>query len=112
MEQAKMPLLLLVLRQSDAHQLPSLPPILFLFFSTTHLKKSIWLCQVLAVAHRLFIVAYRLSRCGTQAQLLHSMWDLTACGILVPPPGIESASPALQGFLTTGPPGKSLCHPF
>ena len=40
MEQAKMPLLLLVLRQSDAHQLPSLPPILFLFFSTTHFKKK------------------------------------------------------------------------
>ena len=31
-----------------------------------------------------------------------------ACGILVPPSGIESVSPALQGgFLTTGPPGKS-----
>ena len=31
-----------------------------------------------------------------------------ACGILVPRPGIEPASPALAGgFLTTGPPGKS-----
>ena len=31
-----------------------------------------------------------------------------ACGILVPRPGIEPASPELQGgFLTTGPPGKS-----
>ena len=31
------------------------------------------------------------------------------CGILVPPPGIEPTSPALQGtFLTSGPPGKSL----
>ena len=31
-----------------------------------------------------------------------------ACGILVPQPGIEPASPALQSrFLTTGPPGKS-----
>ena len=31
-----------------------------------------------------------------------------ACGILVPRPGIEPASPALEGgFLTTGPPGKS-----
>ena len=31
-----------------------------------------------------------------------------ACGILVPPPGIEPAAPALEGgFLTTGPPGKS-----
>ena len=32
----------------------------------------------------------------------------TACGILVPPPGIEPMSPALEGrFLPTGPPGKS-----
>ena len=32
-----------------------------------------------------------------------------ACGILVPQPGIEPASPALEGgFLTTRPPGKSL----
>ena len=32
-----------------------------------------------------------------------------ACGILVPRPGIEPASPALEGgFFTTGPPGKSL----
>jgi len=32
-----------------------------------------------------------------------------ACGILVPPPGIEPLSPALEGgCLTIGPPGKSL----
>ena len=32
-----------------------------------------------------------------------------ACGILVPRPGIEPASPALEGgFFTTGPLGKSL----
>ena len=31
-----------------------------------------------------------------------------ASGILVPPPGMEPAAPALEGgFLTTGPPGKS-----
>ena len=31
-----------------------------------------------------------------------------ACGILVPQPGIEPMSPALEGgVLTTGPPGKS-----
>ena len=31
-----------------------------------------------------------------------------ACGILVPQPGINPVSPALQaGFLTTGPPGKA-----
>ena len=33
----------------------------------------------------------------------------TACGILVPRPGIEPMSPALEGgSSTTGPPGKSL----
>ena len=36
-----------------------------------------------------------------------------ACGILVPRPGIELMSPALEGrFLTTAPPGKSLCYSF
>ena len=31
-----------------------------------------------------------------------------ACGILVPQPGIEPESPALESeFLSTGPPGKS-----
>ena len=33
----------------------------------------------------------------------------TVCGILVPQPGIEPMSPALESrFLTTGPPEKSL----
>ena len=36
-----------------------------------------------------------------------------ACMILVPQPGIEPVSPALQhGFLTTGSPGKSPCWHF
>ena len=36
-----------------------------------------------------------------------------ACGILVPRPGIEPASPALKGgFFTTGPPGKFLLYYF
>ena len=43
-----------------------------------------------------------LSSCGSQAELLCSMWGL-------PGPGIEPMSPALAGgFLTTGPPEKSL----
>ena len=43
----------------------------------------------------------RLSSCGAQASLLHSMWDL-------PRPGLEPTYPALAGgFLTTAPPGKS-----
>ena len=36
-----------------------------------------------------------------------------ACEILVPRPGIEPSSTALEGgFLTTGPPGKSPCDCF
>ena len=43
---------------------------------------------------------HSLSSCGTQAQLLCSMWGL-------PGPGMESVSPALAGgFFTTEPPGK------
>ena len=46
--------------------------------------------------------ACRLSSHSTRALLLHGMWNL-------PRPGIEPVSPALAGgFLTTGPPGKSL----
>ena len=42
----------------------------------------------------------RLSSCGSQVQLLCSMWDL-------PKPGLEPTSPALAGgFSTTVPPGK------
>ena len=50
------------------------------------------------VEHRL--QTRRLSNCGSRAQLLRSMWDL-------PRPGLEPASPALAGRLsTTAPPGK------
>ena len=52
----------------------------------------------LVVEHRLQM--RRLSSCGSQAQLLRSMWD-------VPRPGLEPVSPALAGRLsTTAPPGK------
>ena len=45
---------------------------------------------------------HRLSNCGSQAQLLHGMWD-------PPRPGPEPASPAPAGRLsTTAPPGKPL----
>ena len=45
-------------------------------------------------------LVHRLSSCGSQVQLLHSMWDPDG-------PGIESMSPALAGrFSTTEPPGK------
>ena len=52
----------------------------------------------LAAEHRL--QTRRLSNCGSRAQLLRGMWDL-------PGPGLEPASPALAGRLsTTAPPGK------
>ena len=64
----------------------------------------------------LFLAVLGLS-CGTQdLQLWHAgsvvvalgLSCPVACGILVPRPGIEPTSPALEGgFLTTGPPGKS-----
>ena len=52
----------------------------------------------LVAEHRL--QTCRVSNCGSQAQLLRSMWDL-------PRPGLEPVSPALAGrFSTTAPPGK------
>ena len=45
----------------------------------------------------------RLSNCGSRAQPLCCMWD-------PPRPGLEPASPALAGRLsTTAPPGKPEC---
>ena len=39
---------------------------------------------------------------------MHRLSFSMACGILLPPPGVEPSFPALQGrFLTTGPAGKS-----
>ena len=63
-----------------------------------------------------FLAALGLS-CGAQALLLRRTSSVVvarglscpaACGNLVPRPGIEPTSPALEGgFFTTGPPGKS-----
>ena len=58
----------------------------------------------LVAEHRL--QTRRLSRCGSWAQLLRSMWD-------IPRPGLEPVSPALAGrFSTTAPPGKPHFPPF
>ena len=56
----------------------------------------------LVAEHRL--QTRRLSSCGSQAQLLCSLWDL-------PRPGLEPVSPALAGrFSTTAPRGKPMFH--
>ena len=56
--------------------------------------------RIFVAARGLFLVARRLI-CPA------------AFGILVPPPGIQPASPALEaGFFTTGPPAKSLAFQF
>ena len=59
-----------------------------------------------------FVAAHRFSSCGTGpvVALPSAFTCCVACRILVLQPGIQLLSPALQGgFLTTGPPGKSLC---
>ena len=60
------------------------------------------LCRVSVEASEMF-------HCGTQAAGHLGSAGPVAYGILVPRPGIEPVSSALQGrFSTTGPPGKSL----
>ena len=70
-----------------------------------------------AAAHRLFAAAHGLlSSCGTQAPehagsvvAVRGLSCPAAHSILVSRRGIKPGSPALEGgFLTTGPPGKSL----
>ena len=75
------------------------------------LKKYLFGCM----AHGIFIISCRILTLWLTDSLV-AMLRLScsaACGIYVPRPGIEPVSPALQGgFLTTGPPGKSLTQPF
>ena len=57
-----------------------------------------------------YYLAVLVSSCGTHdlSIMAHRLSCPAECGILVPQPGIEPMSPALQGtYLTTGPPGKS-----
>ena len=58
-------------------------------------------CRILGSSQALEFMSSAVAACGLS-------WS-TACGILVPSPGFEPMSPALEGrFLCTGPPGKSL----
>ena len=63
---------------------------------------AVWASPSLVVACRVFFFSLSL----VEARGLSCP---VVCGILVPRPGIEPMSPALEGrFFTTGPPGKSL----
>ena len=65
-----------------------------------------WVCLILAALGL---------HCSAWASLVvaHRHSCLEACGILVPQLGIKPTSPELEGgFLTTGPPGKSLSQFF
>ena len=67
-------------------------------------------CGVLAAAREIVPVTGGIFHCGARAQqlLVGGLGCPAACGILVPRPGMESATPVLGGrLLTTGPPGKS-----
>ena len=60
-------------------------------------------CRLLVLWHTGFFSL----QCASSLVAMHGFCCPMACGILVPPPGIEPMSPTLQGrFLTTGPPGK------
>ena len=69
-----------------------------------------WLHQALVAVREIFVVA-----CGISLVVVGSVVAVcrftcpVACGVLVPRPGIELGSPALEGgFLTLRPAGKSL----
>ena len=74
---------------------------------TAFFKKKMCLLWVLAVARGIFLAAHRLSSCGSGSVVAKHKLSCSACGILVPWSRIEPGSPALQGRLTTGWPGKS-----
>ena len=70
----------------------------FFFF---YIYLFIWLCWVLTATLRIF--------CCFSLVAAHWFSCSMACGILLPQPGMQTVSPALEGgFLTTGPLGKSL----
>ena len=91
--------------------------LLLLLFILSFKLSKIWpvdscVLSALPVTPSLFFGGVVLSLyCSTRASLVavHRLSCPAACPILVPRPGIEPASPALEGgFFTTAPPGKSL----
>ena len=92
-------------------------PFFFSSFFFFNIYVFIWLRWVLVVARGIFIAACGIFHCSVRDLSLQRVGSVVAalglscpvaCGILVPQPGIKSASPALEGaFLTSGPPRKS-----
>ena len=60
-----------------------------------------------------FVAEHGLLGTGASVVVAHGLCCCRAYGILVPRPGIEPMSPALEGgFLTTGLPWKPMIHIF
>ena len=78
------------------------------FFSTFSVQFFFFYC---VAAGRTFVVLCGIFPCCALTVVAGGRLSCSkACGVLVPRPGIKPVSPALEGrFLTTGPPGKSLC---
>ena len=82
------------------------PTYVEVYFRNTYCqKRKVYIYILIFCLHWVFIEVYGLLySCGSWAYNSCPV----ACGILVPRPGIEPTSPALEGrFLITGPPGKS-----
>ena len=74
-----------------------------LAFSIFKINSWVWLPQVLVVPCGISVASW-----DSSVNRVPTLSCFETCGILVPRPGIEPASPALQsGFLTTGLPRKS-----
>ena len=93
------------------------PTVTTLFYLVNiYLFVSFWLHWVLVGPHGIFSLWHMGSALRCAGFSLIEVYRLScpiACGIWVPPTGIEPISPALQGrFLTTAPPGNSLTSLF
>ena len=96
-----------IFRQEYQNRLPFLPPGEFEYY---HYQKHFIYLTASGVN---CVMQELLSRCEGSLVVALGLSGPSACGILVPGPGIKPVFPALQGrFFTTGPPGKSLITTF
>ena len=105
------PLSMGIFRQEYQNWLPFLPPGEFEYY---HYQKNFIYSTALGVN---CIMQDLLSRCAGSLVVALGLSGPSACGILVPGPGIKPVFPALQGrFFTTGPPREIpdyyLYHPL